>query len=219
MHIAFKKEGCTGLRILTTLLRCYALYNPPISYLQGMNDLFVPIILSFFPFWSEDGDPLESDGGAPLSEDKINEILPQIFWCYDAMLRNINHLKMIKNVTEECQNIAVLINDILSQVSPVAEIWIQQNLLTQLLWMYSDFVLLFKRTYDDIWPLWIQANTADEPTLWMSYFVTASVLVMFEEIAAVNDPSIPTVMSAYPGIVTKHNIIEIGKVADSYHIM
>ena len=220
---AFKKEGSTGLRILTLLLRCYSLFNPPISYLQGMNDIFVPIILSYFPYWNLSGNPLSAPYNPEnsedpenseniLSEDEINKRLPLIFSCYDSMLRNINHLKILKNVTEECQILAKVVIMILGKVSPIAAIWMRKMGLAELLWMYSDFVLLYKRSYSQIWPLWFQMNCAEEPTLWLTYFVTASIILTFEKVADLPDPSVPTVMAVFPSYIEPYSIKEIGNI-------
>jgi hypothetical protein len=46
----------------------YAIYNPPIGYLQGMNDLFVPLILTFISGWSEDGEPIDIDRSRNLQK-------------------------------------------------------------------------------------------------------------------------------------------------------
>jgi hypothetical protein len=46
---AFATDNGIGLLMVTHLLQAYCVFNPPIGYLQGMNDLFVPILLPFCP--------------------------------------------------------------------------------------------------------------------------------------------------------------------------
>ncbi|KAH0786529.1 TBC1 domain family member 17 [Histomonas meleagridis] len=48
--LAFKDNDAEGLKMVTQLLRTYCIFNPPIGYLQGMNDLFVPILLAFLNY-------------------------------------------------------------------------------------------------------------------------------------------------------------------------
>jgi hypothetical protein len=111
------------------LLQTYCVFNPPIGYLQGMNDLFVPILLAFLPDWGDDGDPLDSDGQVL----DFQPFLPVIFWCFDAMLRNIDHLKLLQNVTEQCQKLADIVFQIMAKVSPLGAIWMKRNGLKELL--------------------------------------------------------------------------------------
>jgi hypothetical protein len=44
----FKKPESIGLAIVQEILKVYCLSNPLISYLQGMNNLLVPIVLGVF---------------------------------------------------------------------------------------------------------------------------------------------------------------------------
>ena len=131
--------------MLEDLLKAYCVYNPPIGYLQGMNDLFVPILLAYMPDWDENGDPIDKDGKVV----DYKSYMPEIFWCFDSMLRNTDHLSFLSSVTEHCQGEAEIVHQILSQISPIAAIWMKRNNLSELLWCYSDFVLLFKRSFED----------------------------------------------------------------------
>jgi hypothetical protein len=58
----FKSNKGIGLQMVTRLLQTYCVFNLPIGYLQGMNDLFVPILLAFLPEWGENGEPRDADG-------------------------------------------------------------------------------------------------------------------------------------------------------------
>ena len=59
--------------MITNLLKSYSVFNPPLGYLQGMNDLFVPILLAYLPNWSEEGIPLDDNGNA-ISEEEYNQV-------------------------------------------------------------------------------------------------------------------------------------------------
>lgn len=194
LNIAFKEVEKPGLTMLTTLLQSYCIFNPPISYLQGMNDLFVPIILAYIPDWNDEGMPIDNNGN--LIE--YNNLMSDIFWCFDAMLRNTNQLSFLASVTEQCQAQAVIVNNILKKVSPLAAIWMRRNNLHQLLWCYSDFVLLFKRSFEYIWTVWFQFNCSPDPIHWLTYFVAALIMETFPKLTKMKDVTIPTVMERFP---------------------
>lgn len=206
---AFKNQDAPGLKMVTMLLKTYCIFNPPIGYLQGMNDLFVPILLSFLPNWNQDGCPVDNDGNIINHE----PYLPQIFWCFDAMLRNTDHLKLLANVTEQCQFQADGVFNILNKVSPLAAIWMRRNGLNGLLWCYSDFVLLFKRSFPQIWSVWLQLNCSPYPANWLTYFVAAIIVRGFDQLAVLPDVSITTMMDAFPKILQSMNMETLGKTA------
>jgi hypothetical protein len=204
---AFRNQQGSGLKMVTRLLKTYCLFNPPIGYLQGMNDLFVPILLAFLPDWAESGEPVGLDG----AEIDCQPFLPTIFWCFDAMLRNIDHLKLLQSVTEQCQKLAESVFQIIAKVSPLAAIWMKRNSLKELLWCYSDFVLLFKRSFDDIWSVWLQLNCSPYPANWLSYFVAAVLVQGFDQLAQIKDVSITAMMDVFPKILRSLDIEKVGK--------
>lgn len=206
---AFKNSDGEGLAMVTQLLKTYCVFNPPIGYLQGMNDLFVPILLGFLPDWDEKtGKPIDKDG---QTRDDYQQYLPIVFWCFDAMLRNIDHLKLLQDVTNQCQRLASSIFAILSKVSPLAAIWMKKNSLKELLWCYSDFVLLFKRTFGDIWAVWLQLNCSRYPANWLAYFVAAIIMEGFDELAKMTDVNITSMMDTFPTILKGMKLDKIGK--------
>lgn len=205
----FKNLKAPGPKMLTRFLKSYCLYNPPISYLQGMNDLFVPIILSFLPHWNDEGIPIDSNG-EPV---EYEPYMYKIFWCFEAMLKNIEHLTLLAKVTENCQRQAIRIHQILTSVSPIAAIWMRRRGLKELLWIYSDFVLLFKRTFPNIWPVWLQFNCAPAPADWMAYYVCAILIATFDQLSALPDVSIASMMDAFPKIMNQVETEKIGQIA------
>ena len=210
-HIAFKQDHKPGLEMLAALLKAYCLYNQSIGYLQGMNDLFVPIMLTYFPKWNEDGMPLDADGNVITDYMKT---APIIFWCFDAMLNRTKHLRLLSNVTEQCQEKARVVMKMVSKVSPLAAIWMRRNNIQELLWMYSDFLLMFKRTYENIWPIWLQLNCAPDSESWSTYFVVALLLKAFPSIVAADQPiCITTVMDMFPRIIQAMPVRDIAAVA------
>jgi hypothetical protein len=208
--LAFRNHTGAGGTMLTTFLQTFAVYNPPLGYLQGMNDLFVPIIMTLVPDWSENGDPTDHEGNAI----DIVPLMPHIFWCFDAMLRNTGHSEMLANVTEHCPKQAARVHQLIAAVSPLAAIWMRRCGLKDLLWCYSDFVLLFKRTYaHDVWPVWFKFNCAPVPKQWLAYFMAAILIGCFEQLTELRDVQITAMMDSFPRILNDMDPDRIGKIA------
>jgi hypothetical protein len=210
VHPAFKSDTGQGLVVLRTLLRVYCIYNPTVGYLQGMNDLFVPIMLAYFPRWDEaTGNPID-DSGRPV---KMAPQIPILFWNFEGMLRRINHLPLIADVTGQCQRMAEVVGRILAKASPLLEIWLRRSGIADLGWMYSDFVLLFKRSWPDIWAIWLQLNAAPVPGHWLTYFVAAVVLDNFPKIASLPDPQLSSLMAMFRETPVLTDPARIGRMA------
>jgi hypothetical protein len=210
-HPAFSNQTGIGLKILTDLLRCYCIFNPQISYLQGMNDLFVPIILAFFPEWDENSNPITT-----LS---VEDELPLIFWCYKSLLQQTNHLKLLGDVTKLCQRYSALILDILTRISPLFSIWLKQHGFSEFLWIYSDFVLLYKRTLGErIWPVWFQLTCSIEPSEWLIYFSASVMLLSFDVFAGNNEISMSNITDIFSEVFRNLDFEEVGHLSEYlYH--
>jgi hypothetical protein len=207
---AFAKDGGIGLQMVTHLLQAYCVFNPPIGYLQGMNDLFVPILRAFLPTWNDDGFPVDENGNV-LDH---REFLSIIFWCFEAMFCNISHLDLLENVIDECKVKSIAIEGILRKVSPLVAIWMNRARIHTLLWLYSDFVLLFKRSFSsDVWPVWLQLNCAPNPGNWIDYFVTAILVLGFGRLKSLQNVGLTTLMEEFPKILMTLDRREIGRTA------
>ena len=209
---AFKNINGVGPQLLTDLLKVFSIYYPPLGYLQGMNDLFVPIIYAYIPEWSEDSMPLIKKNGE-YSKLDIKPLIPKIFWCFEAMLRNINQIELLSNITEFCRQQAELIHQLLCKVSPIAGIWIKRAGLKELLWVYGDFVLLFKRTFDEVWPTWIQMNCSPIPSRWLIYFMCSIIVASFDSIASIRDSTVANMMNAFPKILSSLSRKKVSQIA------
>ena len=173
---AFKDSEKPGPKMLTTLLKTYNLYNPPIGYLQGMNDLFVPIIHAYVPNWSEEGNPIDENGNLI----DLNKFAPKIFWAFDALIKNTGHCELLTNFTEYCKKQTNLIFKMIYKISPVIGIWMKLNGLSDLMWCYSDLVLMFKRSVPNIWPFWLSINSSPCPSKWVVYEMCSILIIGFK---------------------------------------
>jgi hypothetical protein len=209
-HVAFLEADGPGLRMISSLLRAYCLYDPGVGYLQGMNDLFVPIILVFFPKWDEQGNPIDEKGEII----DYQPVLPIIFGCFASMLEKTRHLGVLANVTDSCIAEGAIIMRLLYRVSPLLVIWLKRNGVSELLFMYSEFVLLFKRSYDDIWPVWLILNCSPCPADWLTYYVAAVLIKSFPLFAMAEEcAGIQGMMSGFMGHMKQLDVLEVGKIA------
>ena len=214
----FKNLKGTGPKLLTNYLRMYSIFNPPLGYLQGMNDLFVPIMLAYIPKWNEESEPIDDNGNII----ECSEFSPKIFWCFESMIRNTNQLSILADVTEYCQYIADLIHNLLLEVSPMVAIWMRRKGMKSLLWSYGDLVLMFKRSFENVWPVWLQFNCSPNPTRWMVYFMSAILIDCFEQLIELPDVQLNAMMKEFPKILSSLDPRYIGEIAYwlsmKYHI-
>ena len=206
---AFKNMQTVAPVMLTEFLKMYSIFNPPLGYLQGMNDLFVPIIMAYVPNWKDDGTPVDDNG----NQIDLEPLMPKLFWCFEAMLRNTDQLSLLAKVTEHCQRQALKVHQIMTRVSPIGAIWMRRRGLKELLWCYSDFVLMFKRTYQDVWSVWLKFNCSPRPSQWLTYFMAAIILCCFDKLTLLPDVQITAMMDSFPKILDTLDVGKIGKVA------
>ena len=162
-----------------------------------MNDLLVPFILAFFPNWDENSIPINEDG----TQCDYKSYIPLIFWCFDSMLKLTNHKNTLQYVTVMCKNHSININKIINKVSPIVKIWMKKNNLNDYSWLYSDFVLLFKRAFQNIWLIWFQFIISDFSNEFFDYFVASLILITFSQITTIPNINIPSIMDAFPRIL------------------
>lgn len=212
-HGAFKLDFKAGMNMLITLLKVYCLYNQNIGYVQGMNDLFVPLILTYFPNWNDEGDPIDSEGKVL---ENYKDQFPKLFWLYESMLNNVNHDNFFLSITLNCNEIAKKAMKILIKVVPLLVIWLRKNQLTKLVFMYQDFIYLYKRSFASIWDIWLQFHASPDPKHWIVYFVCAILIKtfpLFSTIPDVRDSWFATIMTAFPTFLTSLDIRELGRLA------
>ena len=209
---AFSNENGIGLKMVTDLLHTYILFNMPVGYLQGMNDLFVPLLLAFFDDWNDESSPVDKQGKVVDYE----AVMPNIFWCFDALLWNINHFNMLRSVTDSCRDIAAQALTIVDQVSPTVVVWLRKSNLQELLWLYSDFVLLFKRSYEDVWDIWCAINCFDMPSRAIAYFVAAILVLTFESVTRLPETSVTDLMNAFPVFLETLSLLELAQFAQYF---
>ena len=174
-----------------------------------MNDLFVPLILTFIPNWNENSIPIDLNG----NEINIESTSSIIFWCFDLMLKKTGHIHLLYNVTNQCILLAQNVFNLLEKITPLISIWFKQNKLDELVFLYSDFVLLFKRSCNNIWELWLKFFSSISPNSWMIYITTSIIIYGFEYFINSTDNSITTIMESFSKLMENLNINEISIIA------
>jgi hypothetical protein len=209
-HPFFSKDNCIGLAIVRSILRVYVFANPRIGYLQGMNDLVVPIILVYFRSWNDEGVPLNPDGSEMTD---WRDFVPKIFWLFDALLTNTGHGQILMKISKDSLSQTQIIFDLFSVISPVAAVWLRTVGLNEFHWLFTDYILMFKRSFPHIWDVWLQINASPLPASWLSYFVTAFLIDTFEEIAGTEDMSMVKMMEEMPRMLVNLDLKKSAVVA------
>lgn len=205
----FKNKDGIGLKIIRDLLQTYSIYNPQVCYLQGMNDLMVPIILTYITNVNDDGIPINKDG--TIMDYKV--LYPKLFWLFDALLKNTGHISFLISInTNKVRNLEI-ITEIIKSNSPIIFEWLKNNDLLEYQWIYSEYILLFKRTFGNIWRIWLALNCSIDSVNWMPYLIAAIIIDSFNEIALMSQVSIIKMMSQFPKILQQIDVDRISKIA------
>ncbi|KAH0793949.1 RabGAP/TBC domain-containing protein [Histomonas meleagridis] len=205
----FKKKDCVGLKILQTLLRTYTFFNPRILYLQGMNDLMVPLMTVYYPNVNEDGIPINNDGSIMDYE----KLYPKIFWLFNSFLYRVGHAKFLMSINTSSMSKLTEITKVLEMISPTVVFWLKKMELLEYQWLYSEYILMFKRTFDNIWCVWIKFCASPMPKKWLRYFFVAIIIDNFEKLTKIQKVSVVKMMSAFPTILSEVDVERIGKIA------
>ena len=198
-HPFFRQSGGIGMRILKRLLQLYLFLNREIGYLQGMGDLIVPIVLTYIGKWNEDGIPLNPDGTENKDWEKL---LPRMLWVFDAMLLNTGHTNFLRKIQQNSLLQTRTSFDLLMKVSPVAAIWMKHCQIDRFQWIYADYILMFKRSFEHIWTVWLQFNCSPNPKVWISYFLAAVLVDSICEITEFPEISMVRMMERIPKILS-----------------
>eukprot|EP00980_Cylindrotheca_fusiformis_P011146 scaffold2557_cov121-Cylindrotheca_fusiformis.AAC.29 len=76
-------------RILGRLLYIWAVRHPASSYVQGMNDLATPLVVVFLSDYYEGEDVLDGNVMVLLSEESLDEVEADVYWCLTNILAGI----------------------------------------------------------------------------------------------------------------------------------
>jgi hypothetical protein len=197
-EVAFSHNDSTGLKMVDRILKCFCVYDPTVGYLQGMNDLLVPILLTYFPKWNEESRPI--DGNGDLIGDWETR-LPEMFWALDGLFRKVNHTSLLRDVNAQVLRIALQVERVVRRLSPLACLWLHRYRLMHMQWALADFIILFKRSVPDVWPIWVQINASPDPCNWPTLMMGALLILTFDQISRFPDPSMSVIMEEFPRMI------------------
>ena len=170
-----------------------------------MNDLFVPILLSYIPDWDDDSNPINCDD--------IDEKLALVFWCYDGMLKSLHHTDLLVHLTDKMKSISQHAVLYISNKLPATKIWLKKSGNIELIFTYSDYVLLYKRSFENIWRIWLFFLCFDKPGYALALFTAAVVAYGLPNICAFKDWSITTMMAEYPKLLESLDIDQLIRIS------
>jgi hypothetical protein len=200
-HPAFKSADAIGNVWSERLMQAYCMYHPQSSYHQGMLDFLQPILLVFFQGW----DWRVTAGSTPG--------LVKTFWCFDAFLKNTNQVVYLETVSDSSKVVVHRIRKLLKKVAPVIWVWLRLAGLAKLMWMHSDLALMYKRTFKDIWPYWLQIHCSPAPSRWLPCLAAAFLLVVFNSLLELPTCTLAVISEAFPRNLQKANVADVGKIA------
>lgn len=76
-------------RVLARLLYVWAMRHPASSYVQGINDLTTPLLVVFLADYYEGEDVLDGHVMNHLSEERLDELEADVYWCLTNLLSGI----------------------------------------------------------------------------------------------------------------------------------
>jgi hypothetical protein len=125
------------------------------------------------------------------------------------VLRNTSHLDLLESVINECKVNATPIRGTQCTSSPLVAIWTNRTKIHALLWLYSDFILLIKRSFpSDPWPVWLQLNYASNRGDWIDYFVSPILVLGFDPLKSLPNVALTTLMEEFPKMLMTLDIGE-----------
>ena len=191
-----------GPQILTDLLNSYLLCNPDIYYLQGMNDIIVPILLAYIPEWDDKSNPICDN-----IED-IDEKLAMVFWCYSGMLDILNHKFLLSDLTNS-EVIAAHSLSYIGNASPALKFWYESKGITSLTFVYSEFIYLYKRTFENIWRIWIFFLAHEKPNYALSLFTASILYCGFPQVISMKKWNEPMMNKEFPNLLKTLDVEEL----------
>ena len=192
-----------GLQLLMRLLTAYATYNPEIGYIQGMNDLMVPIFFLFISF---------DDESMPICD--VNEHEYMVFWCFHYFLSKLDHLSFLKAFLPQWKIISSEVLSLLQRAFPVVYLWAMSYDQSELVWLIGESIILFKRSFSSIWKIWIALITFPDPSISLVYFICSIFLLFFPKILCYDDYSTSTLTLKLPELFSSLHYYAIRNMMD-----
>lgn len=177
----FFEEKIESYDMLKRMLSCFNLYLPDVGYIQGMGDfatMLFPIYIRAF----KDHKVEFFDG--TIVDIKYAESF--IFWNLLKLFEVSEQDSLFSSMSENQEFIAERAFAIINLNHRTLSQWLTTNGLSNLYFIYSSFLLQFKRNYpiDKVLEIWDIFYSYENPYAFIRFFVASVLFFIFPEIAS-----------------------------------
>lgn len=198
----FLEDDHPNLLVLHNVLISYALYNKDTGYVQGMGDFVSPFIVLYIKEWKDKDNAIMYDGRV-VTRDEAESF---IMWHLCGLMSVTQHDRMFTDLLR-CQEFAMeRTMKIISIFHPALNTWLIQNELSNLIFLYRPFLLLFKREFDTtvVARMWDSLFSCERAYSFPRFFLVSIAFLLFPKLLLHTNGSIGDVMA-----VTDSNISKI----------
>lgn len=178
----FEERGNESYAMLQRILSCFNLYLPDVGYIQGMGD-FVTLLFQIYIRSFKENHQIEFFDGS-IVDIKFAESF--IFWNFIKLLETSEQDSLFSSMSENQEFIAERAFAIINLNHRTLSQWLETNNLSNLFFMYSTFLLQFRRNYstEKIMKVWDIFYSYETPSAFIRFFVASILFFIFPEIAS-----------------------------------
>ncbi|OHT06061.1 hypothetical protein TRFO_05717 [Tritrichomonas foetus] len=203
----FKDLDSLARKMMIRILINYNAYNKDVGYVQGMCDLARP----FFTVFIKD---ITDENNIKIYNDKWvdrDHAESLIYWHFVGFLKLGGQEAMFSSMAENQMFFAERAFAIAKNNHPLLGQWLIAHNLSDLLFLYSSFLLQFKRYFpmNQILQLWDAIYSSDNPSVFLRFFVAATLFILFPYIASSQSTDNGSIMILVGNTLDKIDIKEI----------
>ena len=213
----FNDDKSPNLDMLNNILIVYALYNRDTGFVQGMGDLVAQFITMYVNEWTknENGEyTFELIDGRKLNQRDTECFIFHLFCAFMSVTQQDRMFTdLIKQQEFAFERIFAIIEEF---HKPLAD-WLQQNKLDNMIFMYRQLILLFKREFSPelVRRLWDSIIAHSQPWTQLRFFCAALLIVSFPRLLETNG-SMEEVMHIIDKAIAECDVEECIGLADKF---
>ena len=212
----FSGDDNPNLSVLNNVLIAYANYSRDTGFVQGMGDLVATFIVLYVKEWNKqsNGEYLfKLADGRELNQEDTEAFIFQLF-C--AMMRVTQQDRMFTDLVKQQEFAFERVFAIIQEFHrPLAE-WLQTNKLDNMIFMYRQLILLFKREFEPnmVKRLWDSLFAHAHPWAQSRFFCAALMIVAFPRLLLETNGTIEEVMNEVDRAIAEADVEECIGLAD-----